>query len=217
MRYQILEETASNVLRLLNDKGRNIVRGRSLHSPRAVGDAVQAFLGEEGGLKSCIPSNQIKLFESDFERRSMEDMAFLDIKGQYYAVDCKTHNMSTTFNMPNLISVRRIANFYKNDSNTFCILIVEYNVEKDHILYKNCHFKPIEAFSWECLTIGALGWGQIQIANANNLIFNKTISRKNWMIQLCNLLDEFYDEEIEKIGERKQWFNDIKDYWNNKL
>ena len=77
-------------------------------------------------------------------------------------------------------------------------------------------FKPIEAFSWDCLTIGALGWGQIQIANANVLKFNEVINRKEWMLQLCNNIEMFYDEEISKIDERKNWFNDIKDYWRKR-
>lgn len=212
----LLDNTARSVLELLNEKGRHIVNGRSLHSPRAVGDAIQEFLGEQNGLRRCLPQNMLHSFENDFERRSMEDMAFYDVNHRYYAVDCKTHNLSTVFNMPNLISVRRLANFYKNDTNVFCILIVEYEVKDNYISYTNCHFKPIEAFSWDCLTIGALGWGQIQIANANVLKFEKKIGRKTWMLQLCDYLDTFYDEEIYKIEERKLWFKDIKEYWKQK-
>lgn len=212
----MLDKTADEVLKLLNSKGQQLVSKRSLNSPRAIGDAVQQFLSERGGLKNCIPQKMLKSFESDFERRSMEDMAFTDINNQYYAVDCKTHNLQTVFNMPNLISVKRLANFYKNDANSFCILIVAYDIEKDKINYKECYFKPIEAFSWDCLTIGALGWGQIQIANANRLIFEKKPDRKEWMLQLCSNLELFYDEEIAKIGERKSWFEEIKEYWNKK-
>lgn len=212
----LLDNTAKYVLKLLNEKGQHIVNERSLRSPRAVGDAVQEFLGEQNGLQQCIPQNMLQSFENGFERRSMEDMAFYDVNNFYYAVDCKTHNLNTVFNMPNLISVRRLANFYKNDNNMFCILIVEYEVKDNNINYTNCHFKPIEAFSWDCLTIGALGWGQIQIANANVLKFEENPDRKAWMLQLCDYLDTFYDEEISKIGERKQWFKEIKEYWVQK-
>jgi hypothetical protein len=215
-KYSILDKTASEVLKLLNDEGQKIVSKRSLSSPRAIGDAVQLFLSEQGGLRRCVPQSVMKSFESDFERRSMEDMAFYDINNQYYAVDCKTHNLSTVFNMPNLISVKRLANFYKNDDNTFCILIVSYEVKDDRIDYTECHFKPIECFSWDCLTIGALGWGQIQIANANNLIFTPKPDRKEWMLDLCKYIELFYDEEVSKIGERKTWFNEIKKYWEKR-
>ena len=118
--------------------------------------------------------------------------------------------------MPNLISVRRIANFYRNDSNTFCILIVSYKVIDNKLEYGECYFKPIEAFSWNCLTLGALGWGQIQIANANNLLFNQTVSRKQWMLDMCDRLELFYNEEIGKIVERKDWFSKIRQEWESK-
>lgn len=211
--FSTIEE---NVLHLLNDQGRELVRGISLNSTRTIGDAVQLFLSEKGGLEKCIPQNLLKSFENDFERRSMEDMAFYDKNNHYYAIDCKTHNLNTQFNMPNLISVRRLANFYKNDANTFCILIVEYKTNNNKIEYTNCHLKAIEDFSWDCLTLGALGWGQIQIANANSLSFNSKTNRKEWMLELCKNIELFYDEEILKIKERKTWFNEIKNYWETK-
>ena len=211
----ILDLTATRVLDVLQSQGKNILSRHTVNSPRAVGDAVQGFLGGKEGLRTCFPEGFVDKFESEFERRSMEDMAFYS-GNNYFAVDCKTHNLDTSFNMPNLISVQRLANFYRNDANTFCILIVEYQTENTEIRYNNCYFKPIEAFSWDCLTLGALGWGQIQIANANRLSFTQNVSRKDWMIQLCDRIDAFYCEEIEKIGERRQWFEDVKTYWNNK-
>ena len=93
-----------------------------------------------------------------------------------------------------------------------------YKVINGRINYQNCHFKRIENFNWSCLTLGALGWGQIQIANANNLSFleNDSTKRKSWMLELCDKLFTFYDEEISKIGERKTWFSSIKSYWESK-
>ncbi len=204
------------VLDLLKREATHIVSSISLNSPRAVGDAIQEFLGTQEGLKKSIPTHLVKSFESDFARRSMEDMAFTDNADCYFAIDTKTHNLGTLFNMPNLISVKRLANFYRNDTNFFCIFIVEYRVVGDAIEYTACHFKPIEAFSWDCLTLGALGWGQIQIANANRLVFNETIDRKTWMLQMCRYIEQFYDEEIGKINLRKTWFSEIRDFWTNK-
>ncbi len=212
-----LDSIAQAILVDLQTNATNIVTGSSLSSPRAVGDAVQDYLGEKG-LNTVLSNYGIDV-TSEFGRRAMEDMAFKDPNGNYYAVDVKTHNIDTDFNMPNLISVKRLATFYKNDdNNNFCILIVSYKVVNGKIEYKNCYFKRIESFNWDCLTLGALGWGQIQIANANNLIFDPDNNslRKSWMLALCEKLFVFYDEEISKIGERKTWFNSIKAYWNNK-
>lgn len=211
-----MTEIEASVLNLLNTSARNIVSTISMRSPRAVGDAIQEFLGTQNGLKNSIPSSLIQSFENDFARRSMEDMAFLDNDGCYFAIDTKTHNLGTLFNMPNLISVKRLANFYKNDTNFFCIFIVEYRIIDNSIEYTACHFRPIESFSWDCLTLGALGWGQIQIANANKLIFSESIDRKAWMLKLCEYLEQFYDMEIDKINNRKLWFSDIKTFWENK-
>ena len=210
-----LNKLSHKILEILNRDAQSIVSVNSMSSPRSIGDAVQEFLAHKG-LAEALSKIGISHIDSDFSRRSMEDIAFEDNNGNYYAVDVKTHNLSTQFNMPNLISVRRIANFYRNDSNTFCILIVSYKVVDNKLEYGECYFAPIEAFSWDCLTLGALGWGQIQIANANNLQFNQTVSRKQWMLDMCDRLELFYNEEIGKIVERKDWFSTIRQEWENK-
>lgn len=212
-----LDNVGKAVLENLRNNATTIMSGISLSSPRAIGDTVQYYLADRG-LKEVLSEYKIDV-DSEFSRRSMEDMAFKDSKGNYYAIDVKTHNIDTDFNMPNLISVKRLATFYNNaDNNNFCILIISYKVVGDKIDYTECHFKRIESFEWSCLTLGALGWGQIQIANANNLQFvgNKADLRKSWMITLCDKLSVFYDEEISKIGERKDWFKKTKEYWENK-
>lgn len=210
-----LNELSNKILEILNRDAQTIVSVNSMSSPRSIGDAVQEFLAQRG-LAEALAEIGISHIDSDFSRRSMEDIAFEDNSGNYYAVDVKTHNLSTQFNMPNLISVRRLANFYRNDSNTFCILIVSYEVVDNKLEYRECNFKPIEAFSWDCLTLGALGWGQIQIANANDLQFNQLTSRKRWMLDMCDKLETFYDEEIGKIAERKDWFSKIRQDWESK-
>ena len=210
-----LNELSNKILEILNRDAQTIVSVNSMSSPRSLGDAVQEFLAQRG-LAEALAEIGISHIDSDFSRRSMEDIAFEDNNGNYYAVDVKTHNLSTQFNMPNLISVRRLANFYRNDSNTFCILIVSYEVVDNKLEYRECNFKPIEAFSWDCLTLGALGWGQIQIANANDLQFNQLMSRKQWMLNMYDKLETFYDEEIGKIAERKDWFSKIRQDWESK-
>lgn len=210
-----IESVANKILEHLKEKATEIVKGSSLSSPRAVGDAVQEYLAETG-LPEVLQEYGISV-NDEFGRRAMEDMAFKDACNNYYAVDVKTHNTETQFNMPNLISVKRLATFYKNDDrNNFCVLIISYNVTGGKLNYTDCHFKRIESFDWSCLTLGALGWGQIQIANANNLSFVEITSRKAWMLSMCDKLATFYDEEIGKIGERKLWFSNIKKYWEDK-
>lgn len=199
-----LNKIAEEVLNNLNTHATNIVTGISLSSPRAIGDAVQEYLAKDG-LPMVLNGYGINV-KDDFSRRAMEDIAFHDNNGNYYAIDVKTHNTDTQFNMPNLISVKRLANFYKTDTNHFCILIVSYSVVDGKLEFTSCKFKSIEEFDWSCLTLGALGWGQIQIANANNLIFNESVTRRHWMDMMCERVNKFYDDEMRKLNERKEWF-----------
>jgi hypothetical protein len=76
-------------------------------------------------------------------------------------------------------------------------------------------FIPIEFLSWDCLTIGALGWGQIQIANANKITILET-SRREWMLQLCEVMLSFYPREISKIATRVARFELEKERWQAK-
>lgn len=36
------------------------------------------------------------------------------------------------------------------------------------------------------------------------------------MLTLCDKVEQFYDEEIGKIGERKSWFSQTRIFWENK-
>jgi hypothetical protein len=197
------------VIDLLNSN--QLMNYNTVNSPRAVGDAVQTFLEEN--IAKCFPDGLVTKFNATFARRSMADFAFEDGEGFYYVVDFKTHNLDTKFNMPNLTSVERLARFYKDSRNYFVLLIVSYNTVRDKLIFQSCRFVPIEMLDWSCLTIGALGWGQIQIANSNIIEINENSTRKKWMLQLCDALDIFYPNEISKITNRIDYFRNVRDFW----
>jgi hypothetical protein len=197
------------VVALLNNN--QLMNYNTVNSPRAVGDAVQGFL--EKRISECLPQKLVSRINTSFARRSMADMAFEDVTGNYYVVDIKTHNLDTKFNMPNLTSVERLARFYSDIKNYFVLLLVSYNIQKDQLQFDNCMFIPIENLDWSCLTLGALGWGQIQIANSNIVNVNIENTRKKWMLQLCDALDLFYPNEISKITQRIDYFRNIREYW----
>lgn len=180
-------------------------------SPRAAGDAIQQLLSEE--FQTLLKPGSFTDYRNDFTRRAMEDFAFNDMNGNYYAVDVKTHRTGTKFNMPNLTSVERLARFYEEENNYFVILMVSYNICCEKIKIENVHFVPVEFLDWQRLTIGALGWGQLQIKNSNNISIDKSMTRKKWMMSLCDALLEFYPDEIAKIKNRIQYFDRIKETW----
>lgn len=210
---EILINFEDKVLALLNSS-EDFQNKRIVSSPRSVGDAVQEIIGEQ--LLTCFLPNTVKDYSDTFARRAMADVAFYDNNNNYFIVDIKTHNKNTSFNMPNLTSVERLARFYEDDSNFFVILLVEYSIIENRIVFERVRFVPIENFAWECLTIGALGWGQIQIANANVISIDRDLTRKQWMLQLCDTLDIFYPKEISKIEKRIDRFAKVRTFWENK-
>lgn len=189
--------------------------GSTARSPRAVGDAIQEILSEH--FPVIVGSDVCGKYSSDFARRAMADLAFEDVAGLYYVVDVKTHRLSTKFNMPNLTSVERLARFYEDDKNYFVLLMIDYDIDGLRAVIENVTFVPIEFLGWDCLTIGALGWGQIQIANSNRISVNPQSSRKTRMIELCDTLLEFYPKEIAKIDKRISHFQKIRTQWENRI
>jgi len=204
-KYKKVEKRIKDFLNSQSD----FLSPRTLSSTRAAGDAIQDLLAEN--FKSIL-GDRIKEYSSEFARRAMADLAFSDKEGFYHIIDVKTHRLDTKFNMPNLTSVERLARFYEDDKNYFVILFVAYNLQGTHVEVNKVHFVPIEFLSWDCLTIGALGWGQIQIANSNRIDIAPQ-SRKKWMIELCDTLFEFYPAEISKIKERIDYFRKVKERW----
>lgn len=185
----------------------------TVQSPRAAGDAIENIVA--ASFQELLGALCAE-YSSSFARRAMADLAFKDSDGIYCIVDVKTHRTDTRFNMPNLTSVERIARFYEDDSNFFTVLMVSYGVEGTKASVSDVKFVPIEFLGWDCLTIGALGWGQIQIANSNHITVNPGYSRRKWMLEFCDVMLEFYPKEIAKIGERVSRFEQVRTYWEKK-
>lgn len=204
----------------VQNKVRDLINGspdflskNTAQSPRAAGDAIENIVAASF---DKVLGDYCGEYSSNFARRAMADLAFKDREGLYYIVDVKTHRTDTKFNMPNLTSVERLARFYEDDSNFFTVLLISYGIEGVKAKVTDVTFVPIEFLGWDCLTIGALGWGQIQIANSNVVTVNPGYSRKRWMLELCDVMLEFYPKEIEKIGERVSRFKQVREFWSKK-
>lgn len=205
------KDIESRIVEMLNSHD-DFLTGSTASSPRAVGDAVQGILCEEFG---TILGEWCAEYSPRFARRAMADLAFTDGDGFYYVVDVETHRTDTHFNMPNITSVERLARFYEDDANYFVVLGVAYHVSGTRVMVSGVRFTPIEFLMWDCLTIGALGWGQIQIANSNYVNIQR-YSRKKWMLEFCDAMLEFYPKEIGKINARIGRFKEVRRFWESK-
>ncbi len=207
--YLTIEERVRDLI----NSSADFLSSNTAQSPRAAGDAIEAIIA---GSFDKVLGEHCGEYSSSFARRAMADLAFSDPDGLYYIVDVKTHRSDTRFNMPNLTSVERLARFYEDDTNFFTVLLIKYTVEGVKATVSDVTFAPIEFLDWDCLTIGALGWGQIQIANSNYITVNPGYSRRRWMLEFCDVMLEFYPKEIAKIGERMARFEQVREFWAQK-
>ena len=182
-------------------------------STRAVGDAVQNLVAKE--FESILGDFCLD-YSVAFSRRAMADLAFRGKDNRCYLVDVKTHRVDASFSMPQLTSVERLARLYEDDKNVFALLIVSYQIEGVNVKVEKVLFVPIEFLGWECLTIGNLGWGQIQIANSHNVNLLTNSTRKKWMIEFFDKMLAFYPREIGKTQKRIQHFEEIRQKWIRK-
>ena len=208
-RYKLIEQEIATLINAQPE----FLSIRTAQSPRAVGDAIQDIMSEQF---ATILGDLAGNYSASFARRAMADLAFTDTQNFYYVIDVKTHRTDTSFNMPNLISVERLTRFYEDDNNYFVLLMVKYSVNGTRLNVTNIHFVPIEFLNWNCLTIGALGWGQIQLANANIVNVRPYYSRKKWMLELCDTMLAFYPREIGKINARLNYFELAKARWETR-
>lgn len=206
--YKVIEERVKD---LINRQDVFLTKA-TVNSPRAVGDAIQEILEEN--FRSVL-GEWCSEYTSDFARRAMADLAFKDHDGNYYVVDVKTHRIDTKFNMPNLTSVERLSRFYEDDANYFVILHIRYTVEGRNLTVEDVHFVPIEFLDWDCLTIGALGWGQIQIANSNRILIRPQ-ERAEWMARFCEVMLQYYPKEIAKLTARLEHFENVHAKWKTR-
>ena len=186
---------------------------RTTSSTRATGDAIEELISEQF---DTLLGGWCSEYSSDFSRRAMADLAFRDREDFYCIVDIKTHREDTRFNMPNLTSVERLSRFYEDDKNVFSVLMVTYTLAGNRINVTDVMFQPIEFLDWDCLTVGALGWGQIQIRDSSRVTVNEGYSRKEWMLTLCDVMLGFYPQEILKIEDRMDRFRNIRVGWEAK-
>lgn len=204
---------AESLKSYLNQEVPDFLSEQTIGSTRGVGDAIEGIIAEKFDV---FLGNWCKEYNKSFARRAMADLAFRDTEDFYCVVDVKTHREDTKFNMPNLTSVERLSRFYEDDLNIFALIMVKYKLEKYKVVVSEVKFAPIEFLDWDCLTVGALGWGQIQISNSNKISVNNGYSRKKWMLNLCDIMLEFYPKEILKINDRIVRFETVKNVWEQK-
>lgn len=199
--------------RVMSERVKKVISRYSKYMPggvmanqRSVGDWIQDVISDN--FKEIVDGYSIKI-EPTQGKRAMGDVVIWDEAENQFYIDIKTHNVDTDFNMPNITSVKRLADLYQHPNKSFVILIVDYSVSGKELNVVDVQIFPIEELSWACLSLGALGWGQIQITNSNRLLFHETIDRKAWVSEFKQRVVKFYQQETSKIISRTKYFETV--------
>ncbi len=182
-------------------------------SVRATGDKIPQILGPS---MKIILTSYIKSFTISDSNKAISNYDFIDQDGFHYFINVITHREETHFSMPNITSVDRLKKLYEDDKNIFVILLIDYSLNKAINNVTNVRFIPIEFYSWDCLTFGALGSGQIQIKRASDIKENDRYSRKLWMLEFFERLEEFYINEADKTVKRMKSIITMRAEWKSK-
>lgn len=168
-------------------------------SVRAVGDKIPAVVGKR---ISAIFSKYIVEFNILNSSKKICNVMIKDKFENEYYVDIITHNITKDFARPNITTVKTIEKLYKNNKNIFLILLIHYNPNLNKNFITKVQLFPIECLTWDCIEIGALGNGQLQIKNSSNIIINKEFDRETWKDEFQKRLMVFYKKQQTKINKR---------------
>ena len=147
------------------------------------------------------------LVEDASSKRSLEDIQVTDENGNLYKLDIKTHDINADFSMPNMVSVARLLNFYKEESNNLAYIFVDYKEINNVTEITNITIRLVEELSWDMLAILNLGKGQLQIKDMNSELIFIEPNREEWINQLKVNMVKHYNKTIIKF---QKYINSIE-------
>jgi len=164
----------------------------------------------EQDVSKIILNLKSRIIKESYEaksKRSIEDVGLVTTEYDDIKIDIKTHDSDSDLSMPNLISISRIKKFYENDRNLLLYVFVKYVSNNNVIQILDTKVKAIEQLNWECLTIGNLGKGQLQVKNMDEISFQNHMTRSDWVERLSYDVVLYYQSLVNKIQTKwiKEW------------
>lgn len=151
-------------------------------------------------VQSKLPDLLPKAIKAEIAKtaKAMGDVQLSDDSNNIYNLDIKTHRVGK-WGMPNLTSYKKLRKFYGDSKNKFVIVAIDYDINnKGKFSFLNVVVAPIEHFSWDCMNVqGTLG--QIQFANAENLILDRQASRQSWIKKFYETTEAAIDRKIKAL------------------
>ena len=171
---------------------------------RGIADIIEVIVSD---IILNLKHQSIKELYEAKSKRSIEDVGLVTTDYDDIKIDIKTHDSESDLSMPNLISISRLKKFYENDRNLLLYVFVKYVNNDNLIQILDIKVKSIEQLHWDCLTIGNLGKGQLQVKNMDEISFQNFMTRKDWMERLSYDVVIYYQSLINKIQTKwmKEW------------
>ena len=134
----------------------------------------------------------------------MADFYFKNAVAETYHVNVITRRKSATLNQPNITSIRRLAALYQKRTDVFALMLVSYTVKNRGVVVSKVQLFRIEHLSWFNLSIGALGWGQLQLKGLDDLDVCTSRERKDWLRTFAVEVDHFYLSQHSRVMEQRK-------------
>jgi hypothetical protein len=169
---------------------------------RTVGDLI------EGKITEILFNSESELITEKIaprSKKSIEDVTLVSDGVSYY-IDPKTHDISSDFSMPNLTSVEKIKKLFSKSNKELIYVFVSYYIAGGMVMINDIKVYFIWELDTSILGVGALGKGQLQIKNANNLLVITDKGKTEWYSDFKGLVQEYLKKQIIKINKQiSEW------------
>ena len=193
LKYETMRKLISKEL-ILNMKNFMIEEGAK---QRSIADSI------EHKVKTILMTTKMyDIIKETLEPRgskSIEDVTIVGKNDMTFYVDTKTHNVNRKFSMPNLTSVEKLRNLFSHYDTELIYVFVSYSVSDNYVNLLSFDVKYIWEIDVDCLRVGALGLGQLQIKDKNKPLKFVNISKLEWFNKLKTMVNIYHKKQIESI------------------
>lgn len=131
-------------------------------------------------------------------KKSIEDVTLIS-NGVSYYIDPKTHNINSSFSMPNLTSIEKLKKLINTPNCELMYVLVNYEIVDNFVMIRGFEIFFLWEIDCSILTVGALGRGQLQIKDANkDLIFTQK-GKEEWYKDFKQIVQNFLEKQLVKI------------------
>jgi hypothetical protein len=192
-----------------NDKVKSLVESNLYnftlgeeYGQRAVGDKIEAECANI--FKNLYPNKYVdpssKRSTDDFSLEYDNHKKLLDVKSHWIQED------ENGFSMPNLISIKKLRKLLEDNTKCLSYIFVDYVRRGDDVIIGDVHVPYIWELDWSILHIQNLGWGQLQIKDANKELAFTDMGKEKWLQKFKLEAKKYYEKHLTKIEkELKNW------------